>query len=74
MTFWLPLAAVLLRPVPLTLTEVALVLDQVTVEEPGALALVGFAPMVALTEAGVLTVKVWYRVGVDVQVVDRSGV
>jgi hypothetical protein len=58
LTFWLPLAAVLLRPVPLTLTEVALVLDQVIVEEPGAVALVGLALMVALTETGVLTVKV----------------
>ena len=58
MTFWLLLAAVLMRPLPLTLTDVALVLDQVMVDVPGAVALVGLALIVALTDASVLTVNV----------------
>ena len=48
----------LLTPFPLTETEVALALDHEIVEEPGAVQLPGVALIDALTELGVLTVKV----------------
>jgi len=55
---WLPLAAVLLRPLPVTTTEVALALDQEIVVEPGADAVVGDAVIVALTDAAAATLTV----------------
>lgn len=50
------LTAVLLRPGPLTATDVALPLDQVMVEEPGAVANVGDALIDALTTGATVTV------------------
>ena len=58
MTVWLPLVAALLRPLPLTATEVAFVLDQVIVLDPGAVAVVGEALIAALTDDGAATVIV----------------
>ena len=55
---WLPLVVVLLRPLPVTATEVAFALDQEIVVEPGADAVVGDAVIVALTDAAALTVTV----------------
>jgi hypothetical protein len=55
---WLPLTAVLLSPLPVTATEVALALDHAIVVEPGATAVVGDALIDALTEAGFVTVTV----------------
>jgi hypothetical protein len=57
-TFWLPLIAVLLRPVPVTLTEVALDVFQVIVVLPGAVVLVGLAEIEPATDASALTVTV----------------
>ena len=54
----LPLMAVLLTPLPLTDTEVALALDHVIVDEPGAVALVGLALIDAVTDGGALIVTV----------------
>ena len=48
---WLPLAAVLLRPGPLTDTAVAFAHDHVIVEVPGAAHVPGLALMDALTDA-----------------------
>ena len=45
MTAWLPLAAELLRPVPTTETDVALLVLHVTVVEPGAAEEVGLTAM-----------------------------
>lgn len=59
LTAWLPLATVLPRPGPLTVTAVALTLDHVIVLEPGAVALVGLALIVADTPAGAATLTVW---------------
>ena len=58
LTVWLPLAAELLRPLPVTATDAAFALDQVIVVDPGELALVGLALMDAVTVAGALTVNV----------------
>ena len=55
LTYWLPLAAELLTPVPETETEVALLVLHETVVAPGAVALAGLAAMEPLTFA---TVKV----------------
>jgi hypothetical protein len=56
---WLPLAVVLLRPGPLTETEVALALVQEIVVVPGAMVLVGLAPIEPVTfGADALTVTV----------------
>ena len=55
---WLPLVVVLLRPLPVTATEVAFALDQEIVVEPGADAVVGDAVIAALTDAAALTVTV----------------
>ena len=55
---WFPLAAVLLRPLPLTETEVAFALDQVMVLDPGAIAVMGDALIDALTDDGAATVTV----------------
>jgi len=55
---WLPLAAVLLRPLPVTATDVAFALDQEIVVEPGADAVVGDAVIAALTDAAAVTVTV----------------
>ena len=55
---WLPLLAELLRPLPLTVTEVALALVHVIVVEPGAVALVGVAAMDAVTDEGAAIVTV----------------
>lgn len=57
-----PLAAVLLRPGPLTITDDALVLDHVIVVAPGAVAVVGEALMEADTAAGAATVTLWLMV------------
>ena len=51
-TAWLPLAEELATPVPATDTAVALALDQVTVTEPGAVALVGLTLIEADTDGG----------------------
>ena len=59
---WLPLAAVLVSPGPLTKTEVASVLDHVRVVEPGAMLAVGEALIVALTEPTAATVIAAVRV------------
>ena len=59
LTAWLPVAAALLMPGPLTETEVALPLVQVMVLAPGASALVGLAAMEAETLDGAATVTVW---------------
>ena len=59
---WVPFAAALLRPVPLTVTEVALALDHVIVVEPGADVDVGFALMAAETVASAAIVTVWEMV------------
>ena len=56
LTAWLPLAAVLVTPGPLTETAVALPLDHVMVEEPGAVANVGDALIDALTTGAAVTV------------------
>ena len=58
LTVWLPLAAELLRPLPVTETDVALALDHVMVVVPGAIALVGFALIDAVTANGALIVTV----------------
>ena len=58
-TAWLPLVAVLLIPLPLTDAAVALALDHVMVDDPGATILEGLAPIDAVTAAGALTVTVW---------------
>ena len=58
LTVWLPLAAELLRPLPVTETDVALALDHVMVVAPGAIALVGFALIDAVTANGALIVTV----------------
>ena len=55
---WLSLAAVLLRPLPVTATAVAFALDQEMVVEPGADAVVGDAVIVALTDAAAATLTV----------------
>ena len=55
---WFPAAAVLLRPLPVTATEVAFTLDQMMVVEPGSDADVGDAAIVALTAAAAVTVTV----------------
>jgi hypothetical protein len=62
LTFWLPLAAVLLTPMPLTLTADALDVLQEIVEEPGALALFGVAliePETCAPPAETVTVAIW---------------
>ena len=61
MTTWLPLGAKLLRPLPLTTTEVAFALDHEIIVEPGALAPVGDAVIDALTDEAAATVNlaVW---------------
>ena len=58
MTVWLPLAAVLLNPLPVTATEVAFVLDHVTVVDPGAVADSGETLIDALTNNASVTVTV----------------
>ena len=57
-TVWLPLAAELLTPLPLTDTADALALDHVIVVEPGAVAFVGLALIDAVTAGGALIVTV----------------
>ena len=56
---WLPFAATLLSPLPLTATDVALALDHVSVVEPGAVAFVGLALIDAETADGAATLTVW---------------
>lgn len=56
--FWLPLAAVLLSPLPVTATEVAFALVHEIVVEPGATADVGVALIEALTADAGATVTV----------------
>jgi hypothetical protein len=58
LTAWLPLVAALLRPFPLTTTEVALLLDQVIVVDPGADVVAGLALIEADTANGAATVTV----------------
>jgi len=57
-TDWLPLAEVVLRPLPLTDTEVAFALNHVIVAVPGAVAVVGFVLIEALTDTAEVTVNV----------------
>ena len=59
---WLPLAAVLLSPVPLTVTAVALALDHVIVVAPGARSVRGDALRVAPTAPTAATTIVAVRV------------
>ena len=61
-TVWRPLVAVLLSPVPLTVTAVASALDQVISVAPGAVAAAGAASIAADTTGGAATVTVWLRV------------
>ena len=58
LTLWLPLAAVLLSPVPVTDTAVAFAHDHVIIAEPGDVQVVGLALIDAVTDAGALTVNV----------------
>ncbi len=62
LTAWLPLATVLLRPGPLTVTAVALTLDHVIVLAAGGVALAGLALIDADTPAGAATLTVWLMV------------
>jgi hypothetical protein len=57
-TYWLPLAAELLTPLPETETDVALLVLQLTVVAPGAVALEGLTEMEPETLAAEETVKV----------------
>lgn len=55
---WLPFGAVLLRPLPETVTEVAFALDHVTVVTPGAVAAMGDVVIDAVTDEGAPTITV----------------
>ena len=58
LTYWLPLAAVLLTPLPDTATDVALLVLQEIVVAPGVVALAGLAVMEPETLTAEETVKV----------------
>jgi hypothetical protein len=51
--------AVLLRPLPATLTEVAFAVLHVRVADPGAVVVVGLALIEPETAGGAVTVTVW---------------
>ena len=55
---WLPMSAVLFSPGPATETEVALLLDQEIIVEPGAVVFAGLAVIEADTARGAATVTV----------------
>ena len=61
-TSWVPLAALLFKPLPETATEVALLEDQEIVAVPGAVVALGDADMDAVTAETAFTVKLAERV------------